>query len=68
MLVVALFHIVFMNYTKGIINNCRSRNFMSQFYLRFVFKMVDETLIVEIAVWPMPFLINVFIALKGYQF
>ena len=27
MLVVALFHIVFMNYTKGIFNNCQSRNF-----------------------------------------
>ena len=28
----------------------------------------DETLIVETAVWPVPFLINVFTALKGSQF
>ena len=29
---------------------------------------VDETLIVETAVWPIPSLIIVFTALKGWQF
>ena len=31
-------------------------------------RVTDETLIVETAVWPIPFLINVFTALKGSQF
>ena len=30
--------------------------------------VTDETLIVETAVWPIPFLISVFTALKGSQF
>ena len=32
-----------------------------------IFRVTDENLIVETAVWPIPFLINVFAALKGSQ-
>ena len=38
MLVVALFHIVFMNYTKGISNNCQSVGILCPI------KMVDNNL------------------------
>ena len=37
-------------------------NFSNSLWL---YVVTDETLIVETAVWPTPFLINVFTALKG---
>ena len=33
-----------------------------------ILRVTDETLIGETAVWPIPFLTNVFTALKGSQF
>ena len=44
------------------------RNFNCYTIDGFTDRVTDETSIVETAVWPIPFLINVFAALKGSKF